>query len=387
MNRIYFFIFVYALMLSLTACKKDNTDTGWGSPEPTGIITGKVVTPNNRKPVRQALVYISTNKNLYSTYTDNQGNFSLTAAAGTHDMYVQTGKGDKFRSVVSVDVIADQTTAMSDIIRLNLVGNFAYVAGSYDKIEAILRDSMGYNAGSLNYIDLMSVNQLAAYDAIFINCGAYNAAVSNLTDTALSLYVAGGGSLYASDYSMNYLTGQYASATACQVPRTWGFINDATVCSRRLGTISVIPQANIVSTQLQNYLGKNTMNISYNLGQWERIQQIDNNFWETMVTDPTDNSPLLIRTHQFNTNNLPSRIGSRDTTHVTICHQVPNSNPITITVNANAVAAHLAHGDALGMCNNPSNNGWVYFTTFHNEHNGMISEDVKHILEFMILNL
>ncbi len=36
---------------------------------------------------------------------------------------------------------------------------------------------------------------------------------------------------------------------------------------------------------------------------------------------------------------------------VTICHSPGNSNnPTTIMVSANAVAAHLAHGDTLGPC-------------------------------------
>lgn len=35
---------------------------------------------------------------------------------------------------------------------------------------------------------------------------------------------------------------------------------------------------------------------------------------------------------------------------VTICHREPQRQPETITVNANAVPAHLAHGDTLGPC-------------------------------------
>lgn len=186
---------------------------------------------------------------------------------------------------------------------------------------------------------------------------------------------------------MNFLTGLNA-LTDCQVPRYNGFIPDATVCSRRIGTSSVVPQANIVSQDLQSYLGKTNMSVSYNLGGWERIQQIDNSFWETLVTDPADNSPLLIRTNQYtNTNNVPQVVGCNDTTMVTVCHQLSNGNTLTLTINANALPAHLAHGDTEGPCNNPNNSGWIYFTTFHNEHNGLISEDVKHILEYMILNL
>ncbi len=382
----FFAAFFLLSIFMLSACKKEAVEPNQGA-EITGIITGKVVTPNNRTPVRHALVFISTAKNLYSTYTDTEGNFSLTAAEGPQELHIQTGNGDKFRTILQVNVVANQTTALSDLARLNLVANLAYLAGSFDKIESILIDSLGYNAQSLNQYSIQNIAGIVNYDAVFINCGSYNTFVSTNTDTTLANYVAAGGSLYVSDFSMNFLTGLNA-LTDCQVPRYSGFIPDSTVCSRRTGTTSVVPQANIVSPELQYYLGKNTMSISYNLGGWERIQAIDNNYWETMVTDPADNSPLLIRTHNYtNSNNLPQFVGTRDSSMVTICHQLPSGHPITITVNANALPAHLAHGDSVGMCNNTSNAGWIYFTTFHNEHNGQISEDVKHILEFMILNL
>ncbi len=35
---------------------------------------------------------------------------------------------------------------------------------------------------------------------------------------------------------------------------------------------------------------------------------------------------------------------------VTICHKPDGANPITISVDDNAVAAHMAHGDSMGEC-------------------------------------
>ncbi|MBL4651326.1 MAG: hypothetical protein JKY53_00465 [Flavobacteriales bacterium] len=35
---------------------------------------------------------------------------------------------------------------------------------------------------------------------------------------------------------------------------------------------------------------------------------------------------------------------------VVICHQTGNGESITIEVNEKAVAAHIAHGDAIGEC-------------------------------------
>jgi hypothetical protein len=379
-------ILICLLFAGLHSCKKD-ANNPVQEPELTGILAGKVMAPNNVTPISHALVFISTASKLYSTYTNTNGDFSLTAAVGLQELHIQTGNGDKFHTKMTVTIVENKTTALPNTVTLQQVARLAFLGGSFDKIETILIDSLGYNATSLNQSSIQNIAGLSPYDAVFINCGAYNAFVSSNTDTALGNFVAAGGSLYLSDYSMNFLTGQNAN-TACQVPRTYGFIPDSTLCSRRTGTVSVVPLANIVSPELRYYLGKNTMSISYNLGSWEKIQSINNNFWETLVANPVDNSPLLIRTHQYtNGNQRPSYVGLRDTTLVTICHLMPSGNPITITVSNNELPSHLAHGDTMGMCNNPSSAGWIYFTTFHNEHNGQISDDVKKILEYMILNL
>jgi hypothetical protein len=80
-------------------------------------------------------------------------------------------------------------------------------------------------------------------------------------------------------------------------------------------------------------------------------------------------------------------VGQQDPDHVTLCHTLEDGKKLTITVSTAEAAAHIAHGDSTGMCNNPNDSGWIYFTTFHNEHNGLINEDMKRILEYMILNL
>jgi len=369
------------------SCKKD--DANITEPEPTGIISGKVLAQNNRTPIAHALVFVTTDQQLYSTYTDVNGDFTLTAAAGERDLHIQTGNGDKFRTILRVTINENQTTTLSVPANLNQVASLAYVPGIYDKIETILRDTLGYNAAMLVPSSLMTINTLTPYDAIFINCGTQNMNVNPFIDTALSNYVSAGGSIYASDYAMDFLEGQYTFATSCGTERLYGFIPDSMVCSRRIGTVSTVVNANIVSPELQAYLGRSTMNINYNLTSWERIQNINNNFWETMITDPTDGSPLFIRTHQYhqNTGSLPPVVGQQDPDHVTLCHTLADGKKLTITVSTTEAAAHIAHGDNTGMCNNPNDSGWIYFTTFHNEHNGLINEDMKRILEYMILNL
>jgi hypothetical protein len=139
------------------------------------------------------------------------------------------------------------------------------------------------------------------------------------------------------------------------------------------------------------FLNKTNIDLEYNLFAWERLQYVDENYWEVMVRDTSNQEALLIRTNKYENpfGGSPNlTIGTTDTSHVTICHQTGlNNQTVTLTVNSNTLQSHLAHGDVLGPCNNPNNSGWVYFTTFHNEHNGRINSDTKKILEFMILNL
>jgi hypothetical protein len=55
---------------------------------------------------------------------------------------------------------------------------------------------------------------------------------------------------------------------------------------------------------------------------------------------------------------------------VEICHLLGNGNSITLLVNENAVAAHLAHGDFLGPCPEEAD----FFTFKIRNHNGSIEE-------------
>lgn len=380
--------FIISLLTILFfSCKKD--ENAIPGPEPTGIISGKIVAQNNRTPINRALVFVTTPSGFYSTYTDVNGNFTLTAASGDQNLHIQTGNGDKFRTTLRVTVAENQTTTLSVPVNLNQVASLAYVPGIYDKIESILRDTLGYNATALDPTMLNNLPSLSSYDAIFLNCGVQGFNVNPMSDYVLSNYVSAGGSIYASDWTMDFLQGQYTAGTVCGTDRYYGFIQDSLVCSRRTGIVSTVMGANVVSPELQTYLGRNTMDITYNLASWERIQNINNNFWETMITDPTDNSPLFIRTNKYFVDNgsLPPVIGQPDPTQVTLCHTLPTGKSVTITVSADEAASHVAHGDHNGSCNNNNDAGWIYYTTFHNEHNGLIHDDVKRILEFMILNL
>jgi hypothetical protein len=145
--------------------------------------------------------------------------------------------------------------------------------------------------------------------------------------------------------------------------------------------------AQITNTALASSLGFSTLNIVYDIGAWQKIINFDASYWDVLVNDPTTNSPLMIKTNNFSSGIVSTPVGnSENEGWVTICHNPSGNNPITLTINENALPAHLAHGDSLGECSNSNNSGTIYYTTFHN-HAGDNISNAGLILEYVILNL
>lgn len=386
MRKIYSSVLFIVLFSFLFSCRK-NSDVSAGGDFPGGTITGKVVANNNVTPIRHALVYVSKEGKIYHSYTDMNGNFSFKVPVGHQKIYIQTGDGSLFRTIIEADVVLDQTIVVSSTsVKLLQVANLAYEPGVYDQIEDILIDSMGYTATELSSSDLENINNIIQYDAIFFNCGG--GISDSLSDKTLSDYVTNGGSIYASDWAVSRLTGEVIMGGT----RPGGFINDNLLATSKSGAShTTVYGAYISSVPLQVYLNKTSTDILYDLGSWEHINSLDTNFWEVLVKNPAHDSALAIRTHSYAGGNiLPGRVGSAaDTNWITICHVPADdpSHPITITIPSSEVDIHLAHGDHVGSCDQPNGAGWIYYTTFHNHANGLISPDIRGILEFMILNL
>lgn len=374
------------LLLFITSCNDEEFQAI--DSENSGTLTGKVLSKNGLKPVGGAIVFTFDDKNeMYYTYSDANGDFSLKTPSGERIINIQTGGGTNFRTEVNVTIQKDETIALSETqTRLNQVARMAYIAGNYDNIESIVT-TMGYNIELLNLSDLTNYSLLSQYDIIFLNCGSYlkndNTAQSNL-----SKFVTNGGSLYASDWAIAFLMGGITSTSQCNA--TGGFIPDTTLCTTNTGSALTIPDAQITNTNLTNAIGFSALSIEYDLGGWQKIISCDANFWDVLVLNPTTQEPLMIKTNNFsNPTQLDTPVGNDASDQwVTICHIPPgnNSNPITITINQNALQAHLNHGDSLGSCTNTNNNGTIYFTSFHNHANANIGNSLL-ILEYVILNL
>src|SRR5215203_5533972 len=140
-------LFTFCLLAALLffSCKKQDNAADSGNSNNNnnilqkGVITGKVVTPNNKTAVRNAIVFIADSGKIYSTFTDVNGSFSLEAPAGQRVINIQSGTGKIFRTTLNVTIEAQKTTAIATgAVQLNQVASLAYVYGSFDKIQSIL---------------------------------------------------------------------------------------------------------------------------------------------------------------------------------------------------------------------------------------------------------
>lgn len=374
--------------LGIVSCNKDDDQS---TDMPSGIVTGKVKTINNLKPVGGALVFVFDDKNeIHYTYSDSNGDFELKTPIGNRKLHIQTGGGSNFRTEVDVDVVQNQTVSLDQsLTKLTQVANMAYVSGSYDNIEDIVI-GLGYNIDLITYNDLNNYTLMSQYDIIFLNCGSKPSTSINDSNvyTNLAKFVTNGGSLYASDWDVAYLTGGGSKSTGCNMQG--GFIPDTTLCTSNIGSSGVI-SSQITSNSLGNALNFFTIDIEYDLGSWERISMYDNNFWEVLVKNPINDEALMITTNSFHDATLEetSSVGNfNNSGWITICHQTNSStNPsITITINQAAWPAHQAHGDTLGSCSGSTNSGRIFYTTFHNHANANIG-NAGLILQYIILNL
>jgi hypothetical protein len=393
-------LIAFAVVLFFSSCKKDKPDGN--SDVPTGIIKGQVVAENGTTPLPSVKVFVDAGCDIYIAMTNSQGYFILEAPAGDQVLNIQSGRGTIFRSQVNVNVVEKGVTDIpGGSVRLTQVANLAFIAGAYDRIETLIIDSLGYTATQLQLSDLSSLATLENYAAIFLNCGKPGALDSIQYDN-LRDFVLGGGSLYASDFAVEYLTGdnqlfaaspmisrhdfapQFVGNKTCY-PRTGGFIDDNELCTSKEGQVMMLTGAAIVPTDLQVYLGKTSVDIEYDLGGWEVIKVLSSD-WDVLVQDNTNGyGPLAIR-RAFNSTSKSTK-AQKEQGWVTICHIPPGNpnNPITITISINALPAHLAHGDYLGPCEGTG--GQILFTTFHNHPYGHADEDIMKLLEYFIINL
>lgn len=391
MRKLNFFL-IFIILLSFGACRSESENPTEITENimKTGKVSGKVISQNGSKPIGGASVFTFDEKyKIYHTFSDSDGNFTLEAPAGARTVYIQTGNGSNFRTEISATIKDNETVNLTtNETKLNQVAKIAYVKGSYDKIEDIITN-LGYTATEITNADLANINTLAQYDIIFLNCGSRNYAVNQslypVIDTNLAIFVANGGSIYASDWDVAYLVGGTNSTDNCGV--SGGFVPDPKLCSKNIGSSGLVA-ASVNNAGLTAALGFNSLNINYDLASWQKIITYDSAYWEVLVKDATTNDALMLRTNQFTATGIPTTpIGNAPNTNfTTVCITLPGNIQISISVPTVAVPYLVALGATVGPCSGASGSGYIYYTTFHNHATGNIG-NAGVILQYVIVNL
>jgi hypothetical protein len=355
-NQFLSLLFVTLLSTAVfNSCKKDDKDdappASTVTATPDAKITGTVKTPSGQI-VGSARVSAGT----YNTITDQNGVFTLDVYHGTYTLRIETGTGSLFRTELNISVAGGETKNIDPAQSvLTQVGTMAHIPGSYDNIEDIIT-ALGYTSTSITMADLGSTPLLSGYDALFFNCGCQtgNATMDSAKYTNLAAFLVNGGSIYASDYAVQLLTGDgnwklaagsnkglthdhknhggNSVLSTCLTPMLGGLIEDSSLCTSKSGPAGMVTGANVIDPFIVNLLGSSTIDINYDLGSWEVISLHDAPF-SPVITD-ANNNPLAVKSAQFG-----------------------------------------------------EDGGIIFYTTFHNEPQGTVSSDVEDILEYFILNL
>jgi len=402
-NWLVLSLFLMSAMF-FTACKKDKGDLG--------TVEGRIFAQNGTRSLPSVKIFVDVKGEIFLTQSDENGRFSLDIPEGDHLLYIHSGDGKIFFSTQNIKVKKGEVLTLNNQQTiLNQTANLAFIEGQYDNIQTIIIDSLGYSADQLSMQDLLDLATLENYSAIFLNCGLPGQMQEQMY-LNLQAFVNNGGSLYASDYAIEYLTGDgNMSPTApphhhddhehfdfsknCNTP-LGGFLTANMICTQKQGASGFLNNVNVVHPDIQNAIGGTTMDVNYNLGNWEVIKNLGPEF-DVLIEDNGAYGPLAVRSNSLapwaqgnnnaNGNGNNNGNGNSNNQFVTICHIPPGNpnNPQTITISVNALQAHLNHGCQVGPCE--GNGGEVLYTTFHNYPQGNVSQDTYDILQYFILNL
>ncbi len=340
-------LLLMGILLVFGSCSKDNDKDS-----PSGLsmlVTGRVTTPSG-KSVPNAQIFTGT----FSTRSSKDGLFTLPLPAGTYNVTIQTGNGNIFKTIVPVVVTKGVNIILPEPQTvLKQLKDLAFIPGAYDQIETVIVDSLGYNATQISLTTLNSLAALSGYGGIFLNCGMLNGIdhMDSLKYANLLSYVTSYGSIYASDFAVECITGDGnlripgnltmenhshakigTTAITCVNPLLGGFIPDSSLCTQKMGTSGFVYHANVLDLDLVTALGKDSLDLEYDLGGWEIVHSYDAPF-----------VPIIDH---------------------------PVSGVLALKADLDLNNAH----------------GAIYFTSFHNSVQG-INDDVETILNYIILNL
>lgn len=309
-----------------------------------------------------------------SATTDVNGNYSFdNVPSGDHDATITSGSFNR-RFTVSLapgDDVDLTQQASKYCIETNNV-KIAVIEGSFDNVEGILQQLQltfevkgndapmgGQDRLSEAVTFLRDLNAMKQYDIIFINCGLLWGKIDRdfkqhqLTIlTNIRDYVISGGSLYASDLAHPFIERS--------LPNLFDFLgNDMTVTDAWDGYAPQIIQANVVDTRLQAALGKSTVEIDF---PQDPANGVFSNNW-SMVEGVGGAGKILVS---------------------------GNAQRCAAGTFGNAcpgIDGTLMNAPLLVTYKDSGNGGAAVFTSFHNERQVAVGQDVLNILKFLIFQL
>lgn len=243
-----------ALAVTLSACGSDGSPS---APKGFGIVQGVVRANDGITPIPDALVTLASKPAGGPTATtDANGAFTLEdVPAGTQQLLAKRGI---FEAKFNVAVKADETVT-APTAKLVASGKLAYVQGSYDEIEAIVRDSLKNPMTELTEAQLATASITSQYKMIFLNCGLddFSITESAATINNLKAWVNNGGILYASDWALSVVAEMYPTDVSGEL----------------YGDVQAV-NASLTDPALVSFIGKNTASIQYDLPGWKTPETI-----------------------------------------------------------------------------------------------------------------
>lgn len=241
-----------------------------------GDVWGQICDPSGAGWVVGAYVYVSVDDDgdgaedwRAEDWTDDDGQFQLSGLpVGLHTLYIEKGS---FSKTVEVMLDADGLElANAECLDPDSV-SVAVVSGEYDAIEELLGamslDYDVYNGLNGNgYLDLLTnPGKLADYDIVFLNCGINDRWMQQSDEIADSLrqYVAAGGSVYASDWSYNFVEIAFPGEIDF-------FGEDSRAGAAYVGSMGSVT-ATVLDADMKGVLGSNAAELNYDLDSWAVI--------------------------------------------------------------------------------------------------------------------
>lgn len=245
------------LSLLIFSCKKNEDPTSPNNnADGTGTVSGQVFAANGIDKVPSALVEVQNMTNSPKTYTDIDGKFKLSGVP-VGQKTIQVTKG-LFKATINVTVVEKQETT-TPATKLQSSGKLAYFKGEFDEIEEIIKD-LGYPIDEVDDQIFDNLTKMKEYKALFFNCGAeLDFFVNQNRISNLQKYIEEGGTAYFSDWAFEYISYVY--------PDKFEFI--------KFGIEQHI-KAKIVNQELKSFVGKEEVEIEYDLGSWAVVTKIPN---------------------------------------------------------------------------------------------------------------